>query len=97
MANSIKKTKEDSPVIDEMEESINIPELKKDMPFIYIPDIPAQMIEVNEPVLSEQVNVVNIESETLFLTRLMEYQNNGGWGRHLNPMITERLKILNDK
>lgn len=59
--------------------------VKKENP-IYIPDIPAQMIE---PVVND-----NKETETEFLLRILQIQEDGGFGRHLNGIIYERIKLI---
>lgn len=43
---------------------------------IYIPDIPAQMVEEEKE-----------SDEILFLRRLLKIQDDGGFGRHLNGII----------
>lgn len=95
---SRKKTEEEitEPIVETIEETEISTETKqetiKEEP-IFVPDIPAQVVEevkVVEPVVNS-----GIESETEFLIRLMNYQNNGGWGRHLNPMIKERIELIN--
>jgi len=35
------------------------------------------------------------ESETNFLNRLLSFQHEGNWGRHLDTMILERIKLIN--
>lgn len=49
----------------------------------YIPDIPAQMIEEEKE-----------SDEILFLRRVLKIQDDGGFGRHLNEIINERIKAL---
>lgn len=39
---------------------------------------------------------IEIESEYDFLKRLQNFQHNGGWGKHLDPMINERLKLIGE-
>lgn len=51
---------------------------------VYVPDVPAQMIE-EEPVK---------ETEAEFLKRLLAIQHTGGFGRHLDDVINERIKSI---
>ncbi len=37
------------------------------------------------------------ESETQFLERIMLMMRQGGWGRHLDKPIMERIKLINGK
>lgn len=53
---------------------------------VYIPDIPAQMIEQD---ISNKT-----ETEVDFLLRLLKIQHQGGWGRHLDDIINDRIKTL---
>ena len=55
---------------------------------IYIPDIPAQMIDNSKP------EEPSGETETEFLLRILNIQYEGGFGRHLDRIITERIKSL---
>lgn len=57
---------------------------------IYVPDIPAQMIDISVP---EQPKG---ETEIQFLQRILNKQHDGGFGRHLDDMINERIKELNN-
>lgn len=86
------------PIVETIEETEISPETEqetiKEEP-IFVPDIPAQVVEEVKVVEVEPVVNSGIESETEFLIRLMNYQNNGGWGRHLNPMIKERIELIN--
>ena len=41
-----------------------------------------------------QIGTISIESESSFIKRLLAFQNNGGFGTHLNQMIIERLKEI---
>lgn len=52
----------------------------------FIPDVPAQMedVIVEEPMLTE------VE----FLNHILYLQDIGGWGKHLHPVIKERIKNL---
>ena len=51
---------------------------------IYIPDTPMQEEVVEKPE----------SDEILFLRRILQIQNEGGFGRHLNGIINERIKSL---
>lgn len=53
---------------------------------VYIPDIPAQMIE---PDSSNE-----IETEVDFLLRILQIQEDGCFGRHLNKIIQDRIKLI---
>lgn len=68
------------PTAEESEEGA----VEKEMPKIYIPDIPAQMI-VQEP---------KQETEIQFLYKILQIQENGGFGRHLDRLILDRIKSL---
>jgi len=50
---------------------------------IYVPDIPAQMIEQPKK-----------ETEIEFLYRILQIQSDGGFGRHLDQLILQRIKSL---
>lgn len=63
--------------IQEVEETVN------ETP-VYVPDVPAQMIE-EEPAK---------ETEVEFLKRLLAIQHTGGFGRHLDDVINKRIKLL---
>ena len=61
---------------------------------ISIPDIPAQMEETEK---MSEVSVENIdvsESEVEFLKRILNIQHTGGFGRHLDTIINERIKSI---
>jgi hypothetical protein len=99
-----KKEKPVEPVIDEVLDNstdslpgalndsevavINEPENKPDVehPLIYVPDIPAQSISSIE----EKPDT----DEILFLKRIMQIQEEGGFGKHLHDIINERIKSL---
>lgn len=55
---------------------------------ISIPDIPAQMEDNSVP--EEPTG----ETEVEFLERILSIQDNGGWGKHLHPVIKERIKNI---
>jgi len=60
----------------------------EDMPqeaaYIYIPDTPMQ----------QEVVEIPESDEILFLRRILFIQNDGGFGRHLNGIINERINSL---
>ena len=67
----------------------------------FIPDIPAQMeevesIEVVKEVVAAIEEVVETD-EVSFLKRILLIQHNGGWGRHLDGVINERIDALKSK
>jgi hypothetical protein len=67
--------------------------------YVYIPDIPAQMDEVNPDNKSTTANaeikmVVKKSDEVEFLERILNIQEQGGFGRHLHDLIYERIKSL---
>lgn len=73
----------EQPIVENTEPETVVEEpVKEEMPKIYIPDIPAQMVE---PVA---------ETEVEFLYRILMIQEEGGFGRHLHPLIKERIKSL---
>jgi len=59
---------------------------------IYIPDIPAQI--VTEEPLKLQVSEPKKETEIQFLYKILQIQENGGFGRHLDRLILDRIKSL---
>lgn len=93
MAKRIKPVEDDvqqpieleQPIAEEVPDGIVEPEKPKEKP-IYIPDIPAQMIE--QPIENK------IETETEFLLRILQIQEDGGFGRHLNKVIYDRIKLI---
>ena len=66
--------------------------LKNQFPKIYIPDIPAQI--VTEEPLKLQVSEPKKETEIQFLYKILQIQENGGFGRHLDRLILDRIKSL---
>lgn len=84
------------------EEQPEMPKVDIEQPkFTYVPDIPAQIIEDN---ISATVETKHISSiivvedkecdEVLFLRRILRIQEEGGFGRHLNDLINDRIKEL---
>lgn len=62
---------------------------------VYVPDVPAQMIE--EPKEEKKVTPkkeVSEKDEVLFLKRILHIQHSGGFGRHLDDIIYDRIKEL---
>lgn len=58
----------------------------------------AKAVKQTEEALPENIEEVKPESEeVLFLRRLLEIQDNGGWGKHLHGIINERISELNAK
>lgn len=53
---------------------------------VYVPDIPAQAVEVKK----EKPDT----DEILFLKRILQIQEEGGFGKHLHDIINERIKSL---
>lgn len=53
----------------------------------FIPDIPAQQI-VEEIIPMEELKEVKI------LKKILHIQQHGGWGKHLDDIINERLKEI---
>lgn len=67
-------------------------DVKEPIPKIYIPDIPAQI--VTEEPLKLQVSEPKKETEIQFLYKILQIQENGGFGRHLDRLILDRIKSL---
>jgi hypothetical protein len=59
--------------------------------FVHVPDIPAQMSDEQEFSL---IKTLHKESEAEFLTRILHIQHEGGFGRHLDEIIKERINSL---
>ena len=65
-----------------------------DIPKIFVPDIPAQE-EVKKVVKEEEVIVSNKPiTEIEFLKYILHKQHTGGFGRHLDELINERIKSI---
>jgi hypothetical protein len=45
---------------------------------------------------TKKEEVTPIETETEFLNRLLSFMHDGGWGKQLDPMILERVKLVNE-
>ena len=67
----------------------------------FIPDVPAQMEGELQSIqiVEDKVEIFEeVESdEILFLKRLLFIQNSGGWGKHLDGVINERINELKGK
>lgn len=69
----------------------------------FVPDVPAQMEELQSvQIVEDKVEVVEViekaeSSEILFLKKILEIQHNGGWGKHLDGVINERINELKGK
>lgn len=90
------KPKKEKPVIENIDSQEPIEQLPEETETmqqegivnpVYIPDIPAQMIVEEEKVEEES-------DEILFLLRILDIQESGGFGRHLHQLINERIKVL---
>lgn len=68
-----------------IETNLEVPEevVVVEAPPIYIPDTPAQCVDIKNN--SEEIN---------FLERILDIQHTGGFGRHLDVLINERIKSL---
>lgn len=81
-----KKTETSNPEVKETEkfgeENNGVIEPITEEKGVFIPDIPAQLEEEKE------------SDEILFLRNLLAIQDNGGWGKHLHPVILERINYL---
>lgn len=76
----------EQPIVENNEHETVVEEpVKEEMPKFYIPDIPAQMLEEEVPEESDEIQ---------FLRRILNIQNDGGFGRHLDRLILDRIKSL---
>lgn len=64
-----------------------------EIPKVFIPDTPAQMIEPVKQDISVPEQLKG-ENEIQFLQRILFIQEDGGFGRHLHTLIKERIKSL---
>jgi hypothetical protein len=80
------------PII-EVTEEVTEPIIEEEMPKIFIPDIPAQILEPKKEDISVPEQPKG-ETEIHFLQRILMIQENGGFGRHLNGIIYDRIKSL---
>lgn len=57
----------------------------------------ASSILNNEPPSGEAISVEEVVPETdevIFLRKIMQIQDDGGWGKHLHSVINERINQL---
>lgn len=66
--------------------------IQEDIPKKYIPDAPAQML-TEEPLKLQSEGII-AETEVEFLLKILQIQEDGGFGRHLNKVIHERIKLI---
>lgn len=97
MAKKVKPIEEEikEPIIEATEET-TAPIIVAEMPKIFIPDIPAQIIEPIEE-KKQDLSVPEQptgETEIEFLQRILFIQEDGGFGRHLHQLINNRIKSL---
>ncbi len=88
MAKKLKQFEEET--VEEIKEPI-IEEVE--IPKIYIPDVPAQMIEEKKEDISVPEEPKG-ETEIEFLQRILFIQEDGGFGMHLHKLINNRIKSL---
>lgn len=84
MAKKLKEVETEEPGLDENQQGLTEP--------ISIPDIPAQMEEKKASNTVEHTDVV--ETEVNFLKRILYIQESGGFGKHLDKLINDRIKTL---
>lgn len=75
---------------------------KKEDFFEYIPDMPCQMMglinNLKNTNMNEQKKEIKEDSEEVkLLKKILYIQHNGGWGRHLDQIIYDRLKLLENE
>lgn len=67
----------------------------KEEEFAYVPDIPDQMhVDEKVEIQDHRPKIKEDSEEVLFLKKILHVQHSGGWGRHLDNLINERLKKL---
>lgn len=94
------------PEIQEEKDQSQISEKTIEDTSIFVPDIPAQMVETLDTI-PEYAKTISIEREVaispkekndsdeiLFLNHLLYRQHSGGFGKHLDDEINERVKYL---
>lgn len=93
--NLSKKTEQLVENVDEMSgvsfPNVDIPIVEKEEPIV------SELLEYSKVAeLSETGEIVNerVETEKEFLKRILLIQHIGGFGRHLDAMINERIKLL---
>lgn len=62
--------------------------------WVDVPDIPIIGIKKEEITNKIVGNIVEDTDEILFLRSILDYQREGGWGRHLDEKINNRIKQL---
>lgn len=72
------------------EEVLEQPKEQEQEP-LFVPDIPAQM---EEPKVQKVTEEKPDTDEVLFLRRILQIQEEGGFGKHLHDLINERIKSL---
>lgn len=94
MAKKVKQIEEEikEPIVEAPEET-GEHIIEAEMPKIFIPDIPAQIIETIKEDTSVPEQPIG-ETEIQFLERILRIQEEGGFGRHLNGIIYDRIKSL---
>lgn len=87
-----KKNQEEIQVTDDIEQQADA-----DAP-IFIPDIPAQLEDAVTATVNAEINIQVAEKpdtdEILFLRKILQIQEEGCFGRHLNTLINDRIKEL---
>lgn len=97
MSKKLKPLEEDKieePIIETPVEPVIEPEsIIEEMPKVYIPDIPAQMVEPKKEDNSVPEEPKG-ETEIEFLQKILFIQEDGGFGMHLHKLINNRIKAL---
>lgn len=85
-------------VVNDITETLSEPETTTTEPVtevveepIYVPEVPAQIEEH-----TSNIEVTETD-EILFLRSILDKQRSGGFGRHLDGMINERINFLKGK
>jgi len=55
---------------------------------------PVKKEEVLDEPINSEIEVTPETDEVVFLRKLMQIQEDGGWGRHLHSVINERINKL---
>ena len=93
----------EQPIVENTSNSLQESEIKEEKT-IYTPDVPAQMVdseivkdvkEISLPL--EKLKVVPDSEEVVFLRRVLQIQREGGFGRHLDVLINDRINELKSK
>lgn len=64
-----------------------------EMPKVFVPDVPAQVIEEKPAIVAVKVEDKKL-TEIEFLKIILHRQHEGGFGRHLDELINDRIKLL---